>query len=127
MVAFQKSKTETPTFGDENLSKEQVKEDLENGIVNFITSIKSAMPEKSKSFEEFKIKLIGEANMSSITNEGADLLETVYTLIENDAPQTQIKENGLKPFAIAVKLILEHEGKGNNYSGTTFYFKNYYF
>lgn len=63
------------TTFSQDYPKQQMKSDLENGIVNLVASIKIAVPELPQTYEEFKLKLIGSNNLSSITQEGDDLLK----------------------------------------------------
>jgi len=104
------------TTFSQDYPKQQMKSDLENGIVNLVASIKIAVPELPQTYEEFKLKLIGSNNLSSITQEGDDLLKATYDFIKNKASTSQIKAQGITPMAKALDVVLSYE-KDNGFSG----------
>jgi|GEM_PF-2230772 len=101
----------------QDLTTEQVKEDIYNGIVSFVSSVKEALPGEYGTFDEFKLALIGKDNSETITKEGNELLKTTYDLIKVKASAAEIKEKGWRPFAQASRVVLDYEKDEKKYSG----------
>ncbi|GAA4318070.1 hypothetical protein [Flaviaesturariibacter amylovorans] len=103
------------TTNAQDITQDEVKQDLRAGVVSFVRSVKGQFRGGTGNFDEFRLKLIGSANVATITAEGNDLLKVTYELIQQDATEDRIREVGFQPFARAMNLVLNHEAKG--YSG----------
>ncbi|GAA4318087.1 hypothetical protein [Flaviaesturariibacter amylovorans] len=103
------------TAAAQSFTQDEMKRDLEAGVVSFVRSVKGQFPGGAGNFDEFRLKLIGSSNVASITPEGNELLKVTYEFIQQGASDDQIKEAGIRSFARALNVVLHHESKG--YSG----------
>ena len=105
---------------NENLSEELIKKDIEDGIVSFVNSIKPIVQlSEITSYEQFRLQLIGLQNSESITQEGNELLQITYELLVSNANAETVIQMGFKPFAKALKYIIEYEKDQEVFSGYT--------
>jgi hypothetical protein len=102
----------------QDITKEEIKKSLEDGIVSFVQSVKSTKGIQLDSYENFKLSLIGSNNLKSIPTEGNDLLSITYQLIKENASEAVIVSSGYTIFGKATKFVLETETKNSNPSKT---------
>ncbi len=93
----------------EEITAESVKKEMETGLISFVSSVKDETKGHTKNYEEFRLHLIGEKNVETITEEGNALLSKTYKLIVEDASEEAIINEGMKEFAFAFKFLLASE------------------
>jgi hypothetical protein len=93
----------------QEINAETVKKEIEDGLISFVSSVKDESKGHTNNYEEFRLHLIGEKNVETITEEGNALLSKTYKLIVEDASEKAIINDGMKEFAGAFKFMLSSE------------------
>jgi hypothetical protein len=107
------------TLNAQDISKDEMKKSLEEGIVSFVKSVKSTIgAELGANYEAFKTQLIGASNLGSIPEEGNNLLALTYQLIKDNADDNEIIERGFNTFKLAAAYVLKNETNNPNPSNT---------
>ncbi|TAG04556.1 MAG: hypothetical protein EAZ44_04640 [Cytophagia bacterium] len=87
--------------------EEKLKIELENGLMSFVNSLRSEYSSEID-FATFKLNLIGNSNLTTITVEGNALLEKTYQLLSENSDEVTIKREGLKEFAQATLFAIKY-------------------
>jgi len=96
-----------------------LKNGLGQGVVSFVKSVKSTLgSDVGANYEEFKTKLIGTSNLTSIPTEGNNLLIMTYELIKENADDNEIIAKGFNAFKLATTNVLNNEASNQNPSKT---------
>jgi hypothetical protein len=93
----------------QKITQEEVQRDLEAGVVSFVHAVRAETKAHMASYDDFRNHLIGKRNIPSMPAEGEALLEVTYKLIQENASDDIIVQDGFKPFTAAAKLVLEYE------------------
>lgn len=91
----------------QKISEEEVKKDLEDGIVSFVHAVKPAYVENMSESDFLKL-LVGGNNLSTITAEGRSLISKAYTFITAGASDEKIREEGLSAMAAAANFVFKY-------------------
>jgi len=98
---------------------DELKNGLGQGVVSFVKSVKSTLgSDVGANYEEFKTKLIGTSNLTSIPTEGNNLLIMTYELIKENADDNEIIAKGFNTFKLATTYVLNNEASNPNPSKT---------
>jgi hypothetical protein len=99
---------------EKEITQEEVKSGLELGVVTFVNQVKTTLgSDVGDNYGEFKTKLIGTSNLSTITTEGENLLSITYQLIKENAGDNEIKVRGYNSFVRAAYFVIDYESKAS--------------
>ena len=96
----------------QEITKEKVQVELENGVVSFVNAVRPAYVQ-GMTLDKFKVTLVGKSNALNITKEGSNLLNKAFALVSSNSSDAEIKKQGIKEFAAVAKYVLEYN-KANN-------------
>lgn len=97
--------------------RDYVETELRKGMASFVDGVRS-IHTKGMSYEEFRIKLVGNDLSKNVTKEGNDLLNKAFDYVSSGTSSKEIINSGsVKEIAAAVFFVREYNDKNRSSHG----------
>lgn len=97
--------------------RDYVETELRKGMASFVDGVRS-IHSKGMSYEEFKIKLVGNDLSKNVTKEGDDLLNKAFAYLKEGTSSNEIiKNDSAREMAAAVLFVRNYNDKNRTMDG----------